>query len=598
MTLSMIFVLTVLVCTIILFITEWLRTDVTALLVLTILGLSGILSPQQAFAGFSSSAIISIIAVMIIGAGIDRVGLSNYLAQLILKLGGRSESRLIAAHAFSAGLLASFLRNVGAVALLMPVISRISMRTQTSKSRLLMPVAFCAIIGGTVTMVGSGPLIILNEFMASAGHGEQYHLFSVAPVGLALLIAAVLFFALFARHWLPVTKEKRFGVRKTYFRNTYGIGGQFFELTITPNSPLIGMSLKELETKIHNNIAIIGLYNEKEITSPPLRKSILKAHFKLACLADEKRISDFAKEFNLAIEPRLKKFAEVLSPARTGLSEVVIPPSSDLIGQQVKKLKMRRTHGLQLLAVLRGKTSRLGDEMKAMTLRAGDTLGVFSPWQDLSRLEKNESYLVITSDYPKEHQHLEKRWYALAIALFTLVLVILPAVPEPLSLMTGAVLMIVTGCIPIEIAYQSISWRTVFLLAGLIPLGTALQITGTAQWLTQGIIDLLHGWSTLEIAFLIGIITTFATLVMTNVGATLLLVPIVIHLATETGADPRLFALIVAVCASNSFLLPSHQVNTLITGPGGYRVSDFIKIGSVMTVIFLIIAIPVLYWTT
>ncbi|WP_235603120.1 SLC13 family permease [Piscirickettsia litoralis] len=284
-----------------------------------------------------------------------------------------------------------------------------------------------------------------------------------------------------------------------------------------------------------------------------MRKSILKAHFKLACLADEKQISDFAKEFNLTLEPRLKKFAEALSPARAGLSEVVIPPSSDLVGQQVKKLKMRKTHGLQLLAVLRGKNSRLGDEMKSMTLRAGDTLGIFAPWQDLSRLEKNESYLVITSDYPKEHQHPEKRWHALAIALLTLVLVILPAVPEPLSLMTGAVLMIVTGCIPIEKAYQSISWRTVFLLAGLIPLGTALQTTGTAQWLTRGIIDLLHGWSTLEIAFLIGIITTFATLVMTNVGATLLLVPIVIHLATDTGADPRLFALIVAVCASNSF---------------------------------------------
>lgn len=615
LTLEMMVVLAVLSATVLMFVTEVFRIDFTAILVMITLGLlaqfpglENLADPTRLFEGFASNAVISIIAVMIIGAGLDKTGLMSKVAATILKYGGKTEVRVIPIISGTVGIISSFMQNVGAAALFLPVVSRISVRTDLPLSRLLMPMGFCAILGGTATMVGSSPLILLNDLLLSANDTlpegakmEPFSLFSVTPVGLALVATGILYFMLLGRWVLPDSGHKEEGSSgqsvQEYLKKIYGLKSDLVEVVVPEGSILRGETFADI--MVAHNLYIVGSYHRGQRWFMPVLTTVVEDPCRLAIMGRRKVIQEIADDYGLEVLPELEIFSEAYAPTVAGVAEVVIPPDSDLIGKSARDVVMRKTYGLGLLAIHRGgDTLSLveTDEHEATNIsrepfRAGDTLVAFTAWDSLARLTKVRDFVVVTSDFPMEELRPNKVTLALVFFAIALVLILFTDMRLSLALLVGAGGMIATNVLRIDEAYEAVSWPTVFLLASLIPLGQAVQNTGTAAWIAQQILVLLEGWPIWGLQAGVAVLATVFTLVMSNVGATVLLVPLAVSIAVAAGGDPAIFALTVAISTSNSFLIPTHQVNALIMGPAGYKVTDFIKSGGIMTILFLVVSL-------
>ncbi len=603
----------ILLLTIYLFAFEIVDVDVAAISIMVLLGLTSLLAPVMGleqglvptthlFDGFASNAVISIIAVMIIGAGLDRTGLMSKVAAIILNKGGSSEKRIIPIISGTVAIISSFMQNVGATALFLPVVSRISARAGLPMSRLLMPMGFCAILGGTVTMVGSSPLILLNDLILTSNKAlppsqqmETWGLFSVTPIGLVLVAVGIIYFILAGQFVLP-TKRKKEAVTgantMAYFQDLYGIDYGLFEVVVPPESGLVGKLLDDIEHEERIRI-IAAMRSAEDVRIGPggLARDIgIEANTVLGILASPENLRAFADKYHLKVREDLETFAESLAATKAGIAEVVIPPGSQLIGKSARDVWMRKTYGISMVALHRGgETKREGEGIRDMPLQAGDTLVVHTTWDALVRLEKDRNFVVVTTEFPHEELRPQKvSWAGLffSIALF---LVLFTDIRLSVALLTGAVGMILSGVLTIEEAYEAVSWKTVFLLASLIPLGLAVETTGTAAWIADQTLSLLDGVPVWVLQLAIAVLSTFFTLVMSNVGATVLLVPLAVNIAVGAGANPAVFALTVAIATSNSFLIPTHQVNALIMGPAGYRVADFMRAGGIMTVLFLVV---------
>lgn len=615
LTTEMIWVLAFLAFTIYLFVSEVVRVDVAAIVVMVLLGLTTVLpdsfvpslvDTKNLFDGFAANAVISIIAVMIIGAGLDKTGIMGKVAGFILRVGGTREGRIIPIISGTVGFISSFMQNVGAAALFLPVVSRISTRTGLPMSRLLMPMGFCAILGGTVTMIGSSPLILLNDLLLTSNKSlvaqglpemATFELFAVTPIGLALVAAGITYFVLAGRFVLPSLKsEVAEGISlMEYFKNQYGIHGDIFELTVPSGSPLAGKSIDDLESTLDVDVSVVGLRNGSEIRIAPSRDIVVPAGATLALMGSNEAIQRQVDRHGLERTGSLDNFADILAPTRAGISEIVIPPNSRLIGKSIQQIRMRKTFGLNVLVVYRG-DQVIRENLRELVLQSGDTLVQHSLWDDLASANKNRrDFLVVTTDYPHEELRPHKVQFALAFFLIALGLVLFTDIRLSVALLTGAMGMVLTGVLDIDEAYGAVSWKTVFLLASLIPLGQAVESSGTANWIAVQTLNILGGdVNHVLLQAVIAILATFFTLVMSNVGATVLLVPLAVNIAIQAGANPAVFALTVAIATSNSFLIPTHQVNALIMGPAGYRVADFIRAGGIMTVIFLLVALTML----
>ncbi len=608
----------ILLLTIYLFAFEIVDVDIAAISIMVLLGLSGLFSPlmgidkglvdpNHLFDGFSSNAVMSIIAVMIIGAGLDKTGIMSKVAAFILNIGGTSEKRIIPIISTTVAFISSFMQNVGATALFLPVVARISARSDLPMSRLLMPMGFCAILGGTVTMVGSSPLILLNDLIATSNSTlpadqqmELWGLFSVTPIGIALVATGVLYFVLAGRFVLPVTKSESNPTGSDamkYFHDVYGIDYELYEVVVPKHSELIGQHLDDIETAYRVRIIATKLLGQETRVGPGAldRDTGLKEGIVLGVVAEPSDLKHFVDKYQLKKRNELRTFSEALSSSKAGIAEIVIPPCSKLIGKSARDVWMRKTYGIAMVGLHRdGKTMREGEDIRNMPLHSGDTLVVHTTWETLMRLEKDKNFVVITTEYPREELRPKKVVWAGVFFTIALTMVLFTDIKLSIALLTGAVGMVLSGVLKIDEAYEAVSWKTVFLLASLIPLGIAVEQTGTAKWIADQTLAVVGDMPIWIIQLSIAILATFFTLVMSNVGATVLLVPLAINIARGVGADPALFALTVAIATSNSFIIPTHQVNALTMGPGGYRVPDFIRAGTVMTVLFLIVMILML----
>lgn len=603
----------ILLLTIYLFAFEVVGVDVAALTIMVLLGLSSLLAPwmgleqglvdtQQIFNGFASNAVMSIIAVMIIGAGLDKTGIMGKVATFILKVGGTTEGRIIPIISSTVGFISSFMQNVGAAALFLPVVSRISARSGLPMSRLLMPMGFTAILGGTVTMVGSSPLILLNDLILSSNQAlpadqqmDTWGLFSVTPVGLALVATGIIYFVVAGRFVLPKgeTKSGAEGAdAMDYFQEVYGVDYTLSEVVIPEDSTLVGLTLDEIEGP-HRIRVIAGKRSgeESRIGAGTLaRDTGLQAGMVLGVVADPEDLNKFIAHFELKKRDDLRSFSEALSASKAGIAEVVIPPGSQLIGKSARDVWMRKAYGLAMIGMHRnGETMREGDDIRNIAFQAGDSLIVHTAWDALARLETDRNFVVITTEYPHEELRPHKLGWAGLFFAIALGLVLFTDLRLSIALLTGATGMILSQVLTIEEAYEAVSWKTVFLLASLIPLGLAVETTGTAKWIAEQVLVVVGDQPLWVIQAAVAVLATFFTLVMSNVGATVLLVPLAVNIAIGAGGNPAVFALTVAIATSNSFLIPTHQVNALIMGPGGYRVPDFMKAGGIMTILFLVV---------
>lgn len=617
-TIEIAWVTAVLLLTIYLFAFEVVDVDIAAITIMVVLGLTSLFAPfmgleqglvetAHLFDGFSSNAVMSIIAVMIIGAGLDKTGIMSKVAAFILNIGGTSEKRIIPIISGTVAFISSFMQNVGAAALFLPVVSRISSRANLPMSRLLMPMGFCAILGGTVTMIGSSPLILLNDLILTSNSAldadqqmQTWGLFSVTPVGIALVGTGVLYFVLFGRFVLPVSKTESIttsGNTMSYFHDVYGVDYDLYEVVVPEGSDIIGKRLDDFEDKYQLRVIATKSIGDATRLGPGSldRDTGLTAGMVLGIIAESENLNDFIQQFGLHRRPYLRAFAEELSSNMAGVAEIVIPPSSNLIGQSARDIWLRKTHGVSMITLHRdGHTMREIEDIRNIPFHSGDTLVVHTTWDALMRLEKNKDFVVITSEYPHEELRPHKVMWAGIFFSIALSLVLFTDIRLSIALLTGAIGMVLSGVLRINEAYEAVSWKTVFLLASLIPLGMAVEQTGTAKWIADQTLLVVGDMPIWVIQAAMAALATFFTLVMSNVGATVLLVPLAVNIAIGVGADPAVFALTVAIATSNSFLIPTHQVNALIMGPGGYRVPDFMRAGGIMTILFLIVSVSVL----
>ena len=606
-----------LILTIYLFVFEIVAVDVAAVSIMVLLGLTTLFAPlmglegglvdnQHLFDGFSSNAVISIIAVMIIGAGLDKTGLMGTVASFILKVGGSNENRVVPIISGTVGIISSFMQNVGAAALFLPVVSRISARSGLQMSRLLMPMGFCAILGGTMTMVGSSPLILLNDLIHTSNKAlpidqqmETWSLFSVTPIGLVMITVGILYFVIAGKWVLPTrdsTTNANSGTTMRYFQNVYGLDYELFEIYVPANSPLIHKVLDDVE--VVDRIRVIASHTGDSTRIGPgglARDTAIGAGTSLGILSSPSNLLAFVDKYGLELKTQIEKFAEPLSATKSGIAELVIPPGSTLIKQSARDVWMRKVYGIAMVALHRtGETMREGDGIRDVPLQAGDTLVVHTTWDALHRLRNDKNFVIVTTEYPHEELRPNKVGWAGIFFALSLTLVLFSDIRLSVALLTGAIGMILSGVLKVDEAYQAVSWKTVFLLASLIPLGLAVETSGTARWIAEQVLVVVGDMPGWVIQTAVAILATFFTLVMSNVGATVLLVPLAVNIAIGVDANPAMYALTVALATSNSFLIPTHQVNALIMGPAGYRVPDFVRAGSIMTILFLIVLISMM----
>lgn len=593
---DMLLVLALLGLTIFAFATEIVRIDIAAVSIMVLVGLFGLVPGDQLFDGFASNAVMAVIAVMVLGAGLDRTGVMNTVAAWIVRYGGRSESRIVAMLCGTVGVVSGFMQNTGATALFMPVTSRISSRLDIPLSSLLIPIGFCAIVGGTITMIGSSPLILLNDLIQTSNRSlppgaealQPFEMFSVTPVGVALLLAALSYFLLFGRRLLPKAVGKKAaspGRTKNYFADVYGITGDVYELLVTVDSPLVGMRVNEAE-QLDGAPLLLAIQSTDEPRLAPPADEMIWVGTVLGVMGTRDQVGRFAVDNQLRLQPRLRTFGALFNPSRAGISEVVIPPGSRLVGQTIGEARLRSRFGISVLAINRGDTI-IRSGLRSESLQVGDCLVSHSTWRDLSAVARDKDFIVAT-DIPKEEQRPQKVGFALTFFALAMFLVLVLDFNLSVALMAGAIGMVLSGVLSMDEAYQAVSWKTVFLMASLIPLGFAMETTGTAAWLVQQTLGLVGEVGDLTMQIALAVLATLFTLVMSNVGATVLLVPIAINIALATGANPAVYALIIALGTSNAFILPTHPVNALIMGPGGYKVKDYMRVGGLMSVVFLV----------
>ena len=601
---EMILVLALVGFTMLMLVLEWIRADMVALLVVVVIGLTGLIPSDRVFNGFAGNAVIAIIAIMIMGAGLDRAGVLALTANFVMRMARGMESRLGVVINSVTSLFSAVIPSQALAALMIPVISRLSARTGVPISRLLLPMAFCILTATNTTLIANSPLIILNDLIASANNNlppgahtiPKFGLFSVTPVGLALAVLGVGFFYFFTRKLLPEREDERLkvtpGRTESYFADTYGIVGETAELTVTAESPLVGMSIGEVE-QLREAPLILAIKSGNDARMSPPVDQVIWVGSVLGVLGPREQLAQFANNQLCKLSPRMRQLGELFNPTRAGISEAVIPPSSRFIKQTIGALRLRKRYGISVLAVHRG-DQVLRDDVRSVSLRPGDTLVLHSSWRELAQTTEDKDLVVVT-DIPKEEQRPGKIWHAVGFFLLAKGLALFTNLDLSVAMMTGAIGMLLTGVLNMDEAYKAINWKTIFVTACLIPLGWSMDATGTAAWLAQEVLAYLGHAAPWILQLSLAILTLLFSQVMSNVGATVMMVPIAISVAVATGGNPSAYALIVAVSSSNTFLLSSgHPALMMVAGPGGYRGKDFLRVGVPLTLAVLLVTMLVI----
>ena len=593
---QMIIVFALLGLAVILFVFDLLRVDLVGLLMMVLLPLTGVVTPDEAIAGLSSNAVVSIIAVMIIGAGLNRTGVMNSVAAKIIKIAGAGEARIMSVVSLTVAFISSFMQNIGAAALFLPATMRISRHLNISASRILMPMGFCAITGGCLTLVGSSPLIMLNDLMESwwQNNGEvvkdipfePLSLLSVTPIGLILLFSILLYFIIMGRRMLPedvcLLDEDCMDKR---LQDIYGAEvGHSFEIEVPPYFP--HQTLEELELRPRYHVTVVGVAKEtgKYKDLSPTKNTHIEPGDSLWVMSSEEHIKKAAADHGWKIKEEHEVFKDVNYPEVSGVVEGVVIPHSNLSGHSMKELQFRDTYHVNPLAIVRG-DEIIMDNINVTKLCQGDTVLLQGRWKQF-RLLAQKMDIAFIEEIKGEDLQPERTRSAIFFLILSLIMALSFHVQLSIALLTGALGMIVTGVIRADRAYEAVDWRTVFLLSGLIPLGTAFEKTGAAAYIAHHVLGTIGDPSPILLMLIISLLTAFFSLVASNVGAVVLMVPLAMNMAANIGTDPIIAAMVVAISASNTFVLPTHQVNALIMRPGGYRTKDYMKAGVGATFLF------------
>jgi di/tricarboxylate transporter len=517
----------------------------------------------------------------------ERAGVVNRISRAVLRVAGSDERRLLGVTSSVVGMISAFMQNLGSAALFLPAILRISKSTGTPASRLLMPMGFAAILGGTLSMVGSSPLIILNDLLRQGGE-EPFGIFSVTPIGIVLLGSGIGYFMIFGDRLLPNR-----GLSEDDFRSqedlieTWRLPSIVSYYFVSWKSDLVDKAREDLRLRRNYGITLLAIVEGKMVTYSPWRRTRFAAGQELALLGEPEDVERFAAEHDLWKITDESRFCDLLSQAEAGFAEIVVRPRAPIVGKTPREISIRRNYGVEPIILLSG-TREERKEFDDRPLSPGDTFVIHGLWDRIRKIGSDQNFVLLT---PVEAGVLDpSKAIPATLCFLGAVALSLTGVQLSIALLTGALAMVLLKVISIDEAYGAIDWRTIVLLAGLIPLGIAMEETGAAGLIAQSMMDHLRGAPTILVLLAVAALATLLSLTISNVAATVLLVPLAMIMARDMAIDPRALALLVGISASNSFILPTHQVNALLMAPGGYSSSDYIRAGGIMTVIFILVA--------
>ena len=583
-------VFVILAVTVVMLVTDLLRIDMIALLVLLALAWSGVLTPAEALSGFSSNTVIAMIALMIMGRGITQTGMMDRFSDAVIRLAGTSRNKTIGMVFLAAGSLSAFIQNVGSAVLFLPAVLGISRRGKISRTDLIMPLGFAAILGGTLTMTGSGPLILTNDFLRNAGLAP-FGLFAVTPIGLLLLFCGILLFLAFGRFLLPRGAAAASKSPQQELIEAWSLPFAVHHVVIPAGNALIGKNPEQIGIWSHYRLNILGMTRDKTVAYAPWRESHFEAGQALAILGEDDSVTRFVGDFGLRLDKRQSCFRSFDDPGEAGFAEVIVPPRSSLDGATIRHYNLRRRFGVEPVALFhRGELIR-GD-FSDVRISSGDTFIVHGLWEKIGDMKTGGDFVLVN---PPGGQKKDRSKVGVAALFFAFAIVLtFLGLPISISFLSGAVAMILARVLSFEEAYGAVDWKVVFFIAGMIPLGAALQKTGAAALLSETVMTRFSGAPTLILLAAISAVSTLFSLFMSNIAAMVILAPLAIGMANIGGLDPRPLLLLVALSTSNSFVLPTHQVNALLKSFGGYRSRDYLKAGSAMTIAFLLIVVAMI----
>ena len=598
-----------------LFIMEWVRVDVVGILMMVLLPELNLVNAQDTFRGLSSNAVVAIIGVMIISYGLNRTGLVGRILQPLLGFVGKSAPRVVVIFSSLIAVISSVMQNTGAAVLFLPAIRLVASRKlKIPVSRILMPIGMAAILGGTITMIGTSPLILLNDILPQGM--PKFSLLELTPIGLAIAAGGILYLSTIGMYFLskrrdgePIkvqsstcSTESESGIMSSYPK----ICGPY-EILVPDHyqADEKPQEVVNIRRRFLVNIVAIGR-DDGTHDIAPLPNTIIQPGFVLCVYGPEEAVRKFVSDYGLVLRNEPKVFKNTMfNPSIAGIVEVVISPRSNLIGETMKEIGFRATFGVNPLALHKDGVT-IYKKMADIPLQSGDTILIHGTWEHFHTLLESHQNFIFITPFENEFHKPEKAGRAAVSFGIAFALMIFssfyfqgrPYNPMPLSvcLMIGALCMIVSKVMTINEAYHSVDWRTVFLLGGLIPLGMAVDQTGTAAWIAKGIITSLGTLMTPKLLLVVlACLACAFSMVISNVGACALLVPLGVSMATQIGMDPRVAVIVVGIGVSNSFILPTHQVNALYMGPGEYRTKDYIKIGGLLSLLYITILVTMTY---
>ena len=603
--------------TVALFVSDRIRLDLVAVMSAAALVLAGILTPSQAVAGFGDPIVIMIASLFVVSGGMFRTGVAQRLGLALARVAGNGEARLILLIMLPTALLSAIISSTGTVAVMLPVVVTLAWRARISPSKLLIPLAFGSLLGGMLTLIGTAPNVVASEQLISQGQ-PGFGFFDFTPVGLVILFVGVAFMVLLGRRWLPARAPADPGTRREQvslreLADRYGLPSMLFRLHLSPGSPLEGVTLGSLHWPDRHHVQVLAVDAEPNGprgrgwprrndggSKPVDADTVIERGDRLLVQGHADHVNEMARELGLQVEV-LDRFDDEVLPSDLGVIEVLPTPRSRWLEQSLAELHFRERFRVQVVAVQRGGET-ITDDLARLRLRFGDTLLVQGPRTAIEVLRREQADAVVLTE-PEDtgvtREAARKAPIAIGIMLAMLIVMTAGWLPTVMAAALAAIAMILTGCLSMEEAYRSMSWQSVVLIAGILPMATALEITGGMQLVVDNLLAAVGPFGPLALLVGLYLLTSLASQVISNTATAVLIAPIAYQAAVTMDVSPYPMLLTVALAASTAFATPvASPVNTLVLGVGQYRFGDFLRVGVIMQLLVLLVTaavVPMLF---
>lgn len=617
MTVEMWVAVAILAFAIVFFVTEWLRVDVVALIVVIALMMTGLLTPAEAIAGFANPIVITIAALFVIGGAVMQTGLAGIIGNQVLAIAGNSPTRLLVTVMLTVSLMSAFMSSTGTVAVLLPAVVSMAASARISPSKLLIPLAYAALLGGALTLIGTPPNLVVSNALRDMGHAP-FQFFDFTLIGGLLLASGIIFMAVVGRRMLPeraVVRDLARVETPHEMVKRYALPENLFWLRVRQNSDLVGKTVAESDFGKRFNVSIIDLkrkpggrtmvqvgdtklvwQDEKVRGMKPSADTVLQANDLMLVQGAPDDVAHLSAVWNLGVQVAQPEDEKSLINQEVGLAEVLLPPDSSLIGHTLVDAQFGGVYHLSVLGIRRPGADAVLN-LKTTSLRFGDILLVQGPWEKILTLRKRQRDFVVMGQPESMLGPAQRKKAPLAALILVAMLVAMVANLLPLTSasMLAALLIVLTGCLNADEAYGFIDWKSIVLIAGMLPMSTALERVGLVNLIAENLTGLLGVYGPIAVLAGLFIGTAAFTQLMSNTATAVLLTPLAVASAQTLGVQPQAFLMAVGIAASMAFATPvASPVNTLVMGAGNYRFGDYAKVGIPLVFITLIVALLVL----